>query len=246
MAIVLLGLAVVACSRSDAADEEVVITPLNGRSNGGGASPSPAVVLATATASPVRVQPTATPSLTELRGYLFPIAGGCLPSGDQLMPNADRSYRNGVHEGIDFYESDNCTRIGIGTSVVAARAGRVVRADLSYSDPTSAEMARYLANPNTEEALDKFRGRQVWLDHGGGVVTRYAHLEGIAQGISVGSQVQAGQLIGYVGESGTPESLTQPGTEYHLHFEVSVQADYLGKGLAPGEVRALYQRFFSP
>lgn len=198
-------------------------------------------------ATPVpTLTPLPRPTEADLRGFVFPIQGGCLPRGDQLMPNASRPYRNGVHEGIDFYDSDNCVRITRGTPVVAAKAGRVVRADLDYTDLTQAELNQLLANPNTEEALDKFRGRQVWIDHGNGVVTRYAHLGGIAPGISAGVQVAQGQVIAYVGESGTPESVTAPGTEYHLHFEVRVLDSFLGKGESPAQVRAMYQRLFSP
>ena len=182
----------------------------------------------------------------ELHGFAYPIAGACLPKGDQLMPNAPRDYRLGVHEGIDLYEADSCVPITRGTPVLAMKAGRVIRADLAYQDPTPATLAAYLANPQTDEALDAFRGRQVWVDHGGGVVTRYVHLSGIAAGITQGMQVTQGQTIAYVGESGTPESVNQPGNEYHLHFEVRVGDTYLGKGLPIEEVRRLYQALFSP
>ena len=182
----------------------------------------------------------------ELHGFVFPVAGACLPRGDQLMPNAARDYRNGVHEGIDFYSADSCTAVARGTPVAAVKAGRVVRADRDYRDMTRAELDFYLANPNTEEALDKFRGRQVWIDHGGGVLSRYAHLEGIATGLAQGTQVSQGQVIAYVGESGTPESLTAPGSEYHLHFELRVGDSYLGRSLAAAEVRRLYETLFSP
>jgi murein DD-endopeptidase MepM/ murein hydrolase activator NlpD len=182
----------------------------------------------------------------QIHGFVYPIQGGCLPKGDQLMPNAARPYRNGIHEGVDFYAVDNCTAIANGTHVVAVMAGRVVRADLSYVDPTQAEINAYLANPNTEESLDKFRGRQVWVDHGGGVVTRYAHLSGIAPGITTGTMVTQGQLVAYVGESGTPESIRNPGTEYHLHFEIRTGDGYLGKGLPAAEVRRLWLTAFSP
>lgn len=43
----------------------------------------------------------------------------------------------------------------------------------------------------------------------------YAHLSGFAPGLSRGSVVQRGQVIGYVGDTGNPG----PGN-YHLHFEV--------------------------
>jgi len=78
------------------------------------------------------------------------------------------------------------------------------------------------------------------------VLSRYAHLEGIATGLAQGTQVSQGQVIAYVGESGTPESLTAPGSEYHLHFELRVGDSYLGKGLAAAEVRRLYETLFGP
>lgn len=194
----------------------------------------------------VTVTPSPVPTMELLRGFLFPIAGACLPHSDQLMPNASRAYRNGIHEGVDFYASDNChKRITKGTEVLAAKGGRVIRADLNYRDLTAQQVALY-SGRSDEEALDAYRGRQVWIDHGDGIVTRYAHLSGIAQGIHEGATVVQGQLIGYVGESGTPESVSAPGSEYHLHFEVRVGSSFLGKGLPPDEVRALYERLFRP
>jgi len=202
--------------------------------------------------SPTRPAATATTASNngtgDLRGFIYPISGGCLPVGDQLMPNAPRPYRNGVHEGVDFYDVDNCASIAKGTAVMAAKAGTVIRADLDYADPTPAEMQAYLNNPNTDASLDKFRGRQVWIRHDDGsvYVSRYCHLSGIAQGITVGVRVNAGQVIAYVGESGTPESLSNPGSEMHLHFEMRVGGSFLGAGQTPAQVRALYQTLFSP
>jgi hypothetical protein len=134
-----------------------------------------------------------------LTGFTYPLAGGCLPQGDQLMPNAPRAYRNGIHEGIDFYDVDNCTRIGLGTEVLAAKPGRVVRADVAFVDMTQAQLASNLANPNTDDALDAFRGRQVWVQHDGDVITRYAHLSRSGAGITVGASVLRGQVVGYGG-----------------------------------------------
>lgn len=185
--------------------------------------------------------PTPAPVIT---GFHMPIAGACLPKSNNLMPNAPREYRKGIHEGIDFYNSDSCTFVSKGTHALAARAGRVVRADLSYVDVTKKQVDAYLANPNTESSLDQFRGRQVWIDHGGGIVTRYCHLSGIAAGLKVGADVTAGQLVGYVGESGTPSSVTNPGHEYHLHFELRVGDSYLGSKQTPAQVRALYTAAF--
>lgn len=183
-----------------------------------------------------------------LRGFIYPIANGCLPKGDQLMPNAPREYRNGTHEGVDFYGVDNCTAITRGSPVTAAKGGTVIRADLDYVNPTAAQMQGYLADPNTDASFDAFRGRQVWiqLDDGGVYVNRYCHLDGIAPGITRGTRVTAGQLIAFVGETGTPESISNPGTEYHLHFEMRIGSSYLGAGLPAAQVRQLYQTLLAP
>jgi len=195
--------------------------------------------------------PTAAPDTpVPVVGFTFPIAGGCLPEGDGLMPGALREYRNGIHEGVDFYDIDNCTSIGIDTEVVAAKAGTVVRADLDYEDITPEEVAQLeqeaLANGSSEAIEDRFRGRQVWVDHGAGIVTRYAHLNGIADDIVVGSAVSQGELIGYVGDSGTPESVTAPGSEAHLHFEIRIDSGYLGQSLTAEAVRGVYIVAFEP
>lgn len=209
---------------------------------------------ASRTATPDAPSPTATaaaPDLTVFRSFIYPIRGACLPASDRLMPNAPREYRGGIHEGVDFYGSDNCTTIEKGTPVMAAKDGVVIRADHDYHDLTQAELDaadQRIADghANDFDVLDRFRGRQVWVDHGHGIVTRYAHLSGIAAGIQVGSRVAQGETIAFVGESGTPESLSSPGTELHLHFELRVGDRFLGQGLPPDEVRALYTNLFEP
>jgi len=209
---------------------------------------------ASRTATPEAQSPTPTPAapdLTVFRNFIYPIHGACLPAGDQLMPNAPRAYRGGVHEGVDFYGSDNCTKIEKGTPVIAAKDGVVIRADHGYHDLTQAELDaadQRIADghANDPDILDLFRGRQVWVDHGHGIVTRYAHLSGIADNIQVGTKVVQGETIAFVGDSGTPESLSSPGTEEHLHFELRTDDRFLGEGLPPDEVRAIYTNLFEP
>jgi murein DD-endopeptidase MepM/ murein hydrolase activator NlpD len=200
------------------------------------------------------VPPTPTPAppdLTVFRGFSFPIEGACLPQGDQLMPNAARDYRSGIHEGVDLYGYDNCVSIDMDTEVLAAKDGEIMRIDHDYTPLTQGELNSANATiesgePDDPDVLDLFRGRQVWIDHGKGIVTRYAHLSAVEPGLQVGDRVAAGTAIARVGDSGTPESLSNPGTEVHLHFEIRVGDTFLGAGASLEGVRSLYENAFTP
>jgi len=199
--------------------------------------------------------PTATPTPTPpppiVRGFQYPIVGACIPAEDDLIPNAPREYRFGVHEGVDFYPGRSCATIERGTPVLAARTGIVIRADVDYKEITQEEMDGLLGRSAQEgltppEVLDRLRGRQVWIDHGNGVVSRYCHLLSVEAGIAVDVAVEVGQLVGLVGNSGTPEGVIDPSFENHLHFEIRVGDGYLGQGLSPAETRLLWEGAFSP
>lgn len=56
-------------------------------------------------------------------------------------------------------------------------------------------------------------GNMVQIEHGNGLTTAYCHLSRFAQGLRAGQHVEARQLVGYVGQTG---SATGP----HLHFAV--------------------------
>ena len=185
------------------------------------------------------------PAAVPLGGFIIPIAGACLTRYEGHLPSAVRAYRDGTHEGFDFYEWAAGTEINAATPVLAAKAGIVSRADLDYVEVTPAEWAAFeSAGWQGEPLLDRLRGRQVWIDHGGGIATRYAHLGGIAPGIAPGVQVEAGQPLGAVGESGQSAVWEAPGTDLHLHFEIRVGDRYLGEGLAPLAARSLYLNAF--
>ncbi len=63
-------------------------------------------------------------------------------------------------------------------------------------------------------AIGNGYGREVVLDHGGGMQTIYAHMSGFH--CSAGDRVSRGQVIGYVGMSGRT-------TGAHVHYEVRLR-----------------------
>lgn len=239
-----LPLALLACGRDDEGDDVAVSTTAPATATAPALTATVSARTATATSTPMNRL-----NREALAGFAFPIAGACLPASDNLMPNAPRTYRRGVHEGVDFYPGLACAAITRGTPVLAMLDGTVTRADLDYEELTAevlqrlrAETARAGVTP--PDVLDIYRGRQVWVDHGQGVVTRYCHLGSIAPGIERGVRVSQGQHLGGVGESGTPESIEAPGTEVHLHAEVRIAGSFLGADLDPVTVRSLYARLF--
>jgi len=170
-----------------------------------------------------------------VRGLLLPIEGVPIATALDLLPNSPREYRAGWHEGIDF-AADR------GAPVRAAAAGTVVRVDREFVDwdgdaLTAALEAATALGYTPDETLDRIRGRQVWIDHGRHVVTRYAHLEEVAD-LFVGQTVTRGQTIGAVGSSGFEEGGP------HLHFEIRIGDGYLGDWLEGEELVRVLTRSF--
>jgi murein DD-endopeptidase MepM/ murein hydrolase activator NlpD len=101
--------------------------------------------------------------------------------------------RKKFHKGTDY-------RADRGTPVYAAGAGVVVFT-----------------------GRQKGYGKVIYLDHGGGLVTRYAHLREI--GVEAGDTVAGDALIGEVGSTGRT-------TGPHLHFEVRIDGRAVDPKLA--------------
>lgn len=180
--------------------------------------------------------------------FTLPIEETMLSNMAFRLPGAPRSYRYGVHEGIDFYSAAG-EAVTSDTPVLAIGEGTIVRADQDYAAPTLEEMEEMLARARAStytppDTLDVLRGRQVWVDHGGGLVSRYCHLSAVADGVEPGQRVEQGQVLGRVGNSGTPASYYDPGAEMHLHLEIRIGDGYLGQYLRPVEVKRWLNRAF--
>lgn len=103
------------------------------------------------------------------------------------------------HQGIDFTTA-GATGNTYGKAIVAAADGVVYSAEYHYS-----------------------WGNNVYIDHGNGVYTRYAHCSSMV--VSKGQTVKQGQVIAYVGNTGnvSPKpTASNPHAGAHLHFEVWV------------------------
>lgn len=188
------------------------------------------------------LQPHDSDLLSRLNDFVVPITGSNITFRDFQMPGAPRHYRLGVHNGLDLYWQP-------GTGVRAVGDGVVVRADTDYVPPSAADLARWAADSaergyTTEAVLDSYMGRQVWIEHQPGVVSRYAHLRAITPGISAGTAVMRGQPIGEVGNSGSPASLESEQADAHLHFELWLGDKHLGQFLRPIEIRELLEAMF--
>ncbi|MEM6413851.1 MAG: M23 family metallopeptidase [Pseudomonadota bacterium] len=129
-----------------------------------------------------------------IRGQVLSTAPvrGCLSSGFG-GPNRRKDKPHRRHDGID---------ISTGGKVPVGAAGAGTIAVISSSS--------------------RGYGKFIDIQHGQGVVTRYAHLASVDRGIKKGTRVAAGQAIGRTGRTGNASGI-------HLHYEILVN----GKAVDP-------------
>lgn len=141
-------------------------------------------------------------------------------------------YRFQSEDGsVDYYDRDGQSvrrtlmRTPIDGARISSRYGMRRHPVLGYSRmhrgtdfaaPTGTPI--YAAGSGTIEVRGRNGGygRYIRIRHNGSLKTAYAHMSRYASGLSVGSRVQQGQVIGYVGTSGRS-------TGPHLHYEVLME-----------------------
>ena len=181
-------------------------------------------------------EPTINLNLRSPQGLWFPIPGASLPQDRSYLPGAARSYRRGINQGFDFYGNDAGIPISYGQPVIASADGIISRADTVYEELDNAAWQALLSKVAdrgaSEEDLNLLRGRQVWLELNDGRILRYAHLSAIHPAIIEDAFVYRGQVIAYVGNSGTDDGVAGSTRGARLHFEIW-QADgtYFGQNL---------------
>ena len=130
----------------------------------------------------------------EMRPTLLALCGGIgiIEDGELCWPLPGHTYISCNFGDDDAYGNSGHRGTDIpapeGTPILAAHSGTVIISGWNNS-----------------------YGNQVLLDNGAGLSTRYAHMTQTA--VTAGEAVTAGQVIGYVGNTGDS-------TGFHLHFEV--------------------------
>ena len=177
-----------------------------------------------------------------LQTIQLPSQNYSVPEYSNLLPNALREYRAGIHEGIDFPTPLN-------TPIMAVSGGIVIRSNPTHSD---VDIETYKAFLETTQLLSKtpddiynyiLLGKSVIIDHGYTIVPNfrtisvYAHLSTIAEGVLPGAQVNKGQVIGLAGNTGTSSGALRNDRGVHLHWEIHFENAtgkyFLGQNIPP-------------
>ena len=177
-----------------------------------------------------------------LQTIQLPSQNYSVPEYSNLLPNALREYRAGIHEGIDFPTPLN-------TPIMAVSSGIVVRSNPTHSD---VDIDTYKAFLETTQKLSKtpddiynyiLLGKSIIIDHGYTIVPNfrtisvYAHLSSIAEGILPGVNVEKGQVVGLAGNTGTSSGALRNAKGAHLHWEIHFENTtgryFLGQNIPP-------------
>jgi murein DD-endopeptidase MepM/ murein hydrolase activator NlpD len=129
-------------------------------------------------------------SLSSRQAFTYPLRSARISSAFNMRRMHPILKRIRPHKGTDFAAPE-------GTPIQATRTGtvRFVGRNAGY-------------------------GNTVEIQHNGGYLTRYAHMQKPAGSLSVGDRVRQGQVIGYVGSTGLA-------TGPHLHYEVRLHGQPL-------------------
>lgn len=191
-------------------------------------------------------------NVVEIMGILeSPIKGAQVDTIRSHLPGAKRAYRNGVHEGMDWYGFSTGVPMNEQTKVFAMADGIVVRADHQYNRYSSKEERNRELEMSAEIGftptyiLDRLRGRQVWIQYENGLQARFAHLDRIPEELQVGDGVSAETFVGYVGNTGTSGDVKGDRTELHLHLDLLYRGELFWKALTEKEIEKVLKTVFT-
>ena len=120
-----------------------------------------------------------------ISGFVFPVAGDTEFIDSWGYPRMTGTASAHWHQGADLFADH-------GTPLIAAENGVVERV-----------------------GVGSLGGNKLWVAGDSGNGYYYAHLSAFAPGVHDGQRVRAGELVGFVGDTGNAR-----GTSPHLHFEI--------------------------
>lgn len=181
-----------------------------------------------------------------------PIAGATFSMNAAHLPGAPGADHDGTRHGFSFFSGTSGPPLAADEPIVAVAGGTLIRIDHNHvaeSLETLQFWAAHAQEPGFlgDYALDRLRGRQVWIRHADGQISRYARLSAVHPELQLGNAVEQGEVIGLMGNSGAPPSDQGPDRPPHLLFELWA-ADgtmYLGQGLSPLETHQVIAALFS-
>lgn len=165
--------------------------------------------------------------IKKLEGMTQPIDNSIITENPGQMPGAPREYRNGYHEGFDWYSGAIGREINENTNVYPMYEGKIVKIDHEYEELDYDIREEMLAeaqdlNRTPQKTLDMLRGRQVWIESDNNVLVRYAHLSSVNEDLQVGDVVGVETKIGTTGNSGTSQGALETDGDIHLHTDILV------------------------
>jgi murein DD-endopeptidase MepM/ murein hydrolase activator NlpD len=156
---------------------------------------------------PVQAVTAGLPAGASELSWVAPTSPGVATSGVYRAPFSAATATASAHTGLDMVNNNPAVPT---VPVVAAAEGQVV-----FVRDGCPQSATFTPNQERRDCGGGL-GNQVVIDHGGGLYTRYAHLEpGVP--VAAGAAVMAGDLIGAMGTSGVAMLR-------HLHFELGEAA----------------------
>ncbi len=164
---------------------------------------------------------------TTLRSFALAMA---LAMGFAVVLPAQRSMAHDADLPFDIAFPQEAAKTTFSNTWGARRSGGRRHKGTDLMAPKMSEVYAFAAGVVTKVGNTRRPGRYVIIEHAQGWDTYYIHLNNdnpgtddgkadwsltVAPGIEEGAQVQAGQLIGWAGDSGNAE-----GSGSHTHFEL--------------------------
>lgn len=186
-------------------------------------------------------------------GLTSPIQGATFPLSQDHLPGASDRHGTILDKGFEFFDGLSGRPLSNNQSVVAIADGEIVRIDREYSTEGAALLAFWedqATEPGFigEYAFDRLRGRQVWIRHESGQISRYGHLADVHPELKPGDTVEQGTPIGLMGNSGVAPVDGRTQADSRLYFELwsADGSHHLGKGLSALETHQVIAQLFGP